>query len=321
MNPEQYMNLIYHKRGNPAFMSGETALYRETKKKFPKVIRKDVVKFLKKLQSYNLHTEAPKKVNKVHPKFITTTPFQSVSCDLAFFAKNKLVYLMCIDDHSGLKFSEFAGNRKTANSTKRALEKIFSRMPRMPMRLRVDKGREFSSLKSFLASKKIAFSQLDSYQKAYNAEAFIGQLRKIYRRYQTYSGKKDIRPIIQSIVTSMNKKRNRVTGLTPIEASKMQNAGQVFEKRFSKHLEKMRENYDVSKIAKFPLNSKVRVISYRNASEEKSLLKKGPRYSSTIFTVYKQVNGSFPIQYMLKDDKGVVINRRFIERHLVSVNE
>lgn len=97
MDKKRYLSFIYHTKGHPAYLSGSSELFRQAKRKFPSITFKTIEKFLQKQKAYNLHTEKGKHQKKLHPKFITTSPFQSISCDLAFFAKNKLVYLMCID--------------------------------------------------------------------------------------------------------------------------------------------------------------------------------------------------------------------------------
>ena len=153
MNVLKYLALIYHHPGHPAYLSGGPTLLREVRKKYPCTSQKVVEKFLKTLPKYNLHTERNKKETKTHPKFITTALFQSVSCDLAFFTKNKLIYLMCIDDHSGMKYAQYVGNRKTAASTLRAMDQVLARMPTRPGRIRINRGvcfTEFASLRTHL---------------------------------------------------------------------------------------------------------------------------------------------------------------------------
>lgn len=318
MNVTNYLKLIYNQPGHPAFMSGAPTLLREVRKKYPLTSLQAVQKFLKTRLEYNLHTERNKRKKKVHPKFITTSPYQSVSCDLAFFAKNKLIYLMCIDDHSGMKYAQYVGNRKTASSTLRAMQKILKRMPVRPARIRIDRGTEFAALRTYLSKEKIALTHLDTYQKAYNAEAFIGQLRKLFRRYKTKTNRQDIRPAIQSLVNSMNKKYNRVIKMSPEEAANPANAGIVFKRRFLSHL---RHRFEMPE-PKYREGTRVRILNFKNAAEEKSTLTKHQqRYSSTVFTVYKALQDTYPQQYLLSDSEGNIISRRFLERHLIDIDE
>lgn len=318
MNVNQYLNLIYNKPGHPAYLGGESILLREGRRKFgTSLSRQQVVSFLKQKPEYNIHTDRNKRTPKHHPKFVTTAPLQSISCDLAFFAKNKLIYLLCIDDHSGMKFAHFVGNRKTASSTLGAFKKIIAQMPHKPGRVRIDRGTEFVGLKKFLKDNKIQLSHLDTYQKAYNAEKFIGELRKIFKRYKTKTERKDIRPIIQNIISTMNKKYNRVIKMSPRQAFDPKNSGLVFEKRFLQHLNKKL----TMPPPKYKVGDTVRVINFKNAAEEKSLLKPMQRYSSTIFRIYKALEETYPQQYLLMDENEKIISRPFLERHIIDVDE
>lgn len=318
MNLKTYLNLIYNHPGHAAFISGAPTLLREAKRKFPGAKLKQIEDFLKTKLEYNLHSERNKKLQKTHPKFYTTSPFQSISCDLAFFSKNHLIYLMCVDDHSGMKYAQYVGNKKTAESTSRAFAEILKKMPTTPARVRIDRGTEFAKLDKMFKDRKIAISHLDTYQKAYNAEKFIGELRRIFRCYKTKTGRQDIRPIIQKIVSSMNNKYNRVTKMTPLQAMKQQNAGLVFERRYLHHLQQGLSMPN----PKYKAGDHVRCIIFKNAAEEKSSLsKRVGRYSSTVFSIYKAVPETYPQQYLLQDEQGNIISRRFMERHLIDVKD
>ena len=316
MNRDQYLKYIYHKQGNPAYLGGENALLREAKKKFPTLKRSDVVKFLSELPYYNVNSEKNKKIKKEHPKFLTTTPFQSMSCDLAFFSKNKNIWLMCVDDHSSYKISQYVGHKKHSKTVKNALEKLLKRLPRKPGQIRTDKGGEFAGFKNFLNKNEIQYVPLDSYQKAYAAEKFIGDFRKLFRKYQSYTGKKDLHKIMQPLVSTMNRKYNRVTKMTPLEATQMSRAGEVFHNKYGSAYSKMVENSFPK--AKYKEGNKVRTINFKNAAEEGLPMNKSrQKFSSSVFTVYKVLPETHPQQYLLTDEQNNLIGRRFIDRHLI----
>jgi len=310
------MNFIYHNRGNPAYLSGETTLYREVKKRFPTTKIEEVRRFLSTLAHYNIHSEKNQTKKKIHPKFYTTAPFQSLSCDLAFFKGNKNIWLMCIDDHSNYKLAQFIGQKKTAKSVQNALEKLLKRIPSSVGQIRTDLGGEFSKLKGFLKEKNISYVGLDSYQKAYNAEKFIGDFRKIYRRYKTYTKHKDLHKIMPSIVNSMNKKYSRVLKMTPLEATNPLKSGLVFHNKYGNHFENKQFNSFPN--SKYKVGDRVRIKDFRNAAEEKStMVKKERNYSQTVFIVHSVIPDTWPQQYIIADEDGRVIRRRFIDRHLI----
>ena len=315
MDKIQYMNYIYHRPGSSAYLSGETALFNAMKLKFPAIKISEVRNFLAKLDYYNVLSEKNKNMPKVHPKFITTTPFQSISCDLGFFKKNKNIILFCQDDFSGFKMAQFIGHKKNAKSSANAMRKILSKLPTKPAQIRTDQGGEFANFKKI--DKNIKHVSLNSFQKAYNAEKLIGEFRKLYRRYQEYTGRKDVQKILPKLINSMNKKKSRITKMAPIEAIKIENAGKVFKNKFSKNY--MQRSYNTfPQNTKYKKGDKVRVLDFRNATEEKSNFdKKKKRYSSAVFTIKEVLPATSPQQYLIEDSYGKIINRRFIDRHLI----
>ena len=114
----------------------------------------------------------------------------------------------------------------------------------------------------------------------------------------------------------MNKKHNRIIKMTPIEAAKIENAGIVFQRRFGDYIKEKSKNYE----GKFAIGTKVRVIAFKNASEQSNPFKKDTRYSTSVFTIYKKVSESFPVQYLLEDEQANLISRPFLERHLIKID-
>ena len=224
---------------------------------------------------------------------------------------------MCVDDHSSYKLAQFVGHKKNAKTVLNAMQKLLKRVPGKVGQVRTDKGGEFASFKKFLNKEQIQYVPLDSYQKAYAAEKFIGDFRKLYRKYQAYSGKKDLHKIMQPLINSMNKKYSRITKMTPIEATNISRSGEVFKNKYGHYYQKRITNAFPD--PKYKEGDHVRTINFKNAGEEHSKLDKNKqKFSTSVFRIYKVLPETYPQQYLLIDQEDKVINRRFIDRHLIA---
>lgn len=324
-NQEAYMKRLYYNPKTSAYLSGETSLFHAMRKKFPTIKREKIAKFLMKQKIYNLFTEKNKRKRKLYTKYVTSKPFQSMSCDLFFGKGHKNIFLMCADDFTNYRLGQFVGHRKTAKATTNAMAKILTAIPKKMHvnTIRTDYGSEYAGFEKFLKDKDIKYVPLKSYFKAYNAEKMIRDVRQVLKRYSQKYNKKVSPKIIKTIIRSLNNRHNRIMKMSSIDALNVENYGKVFERKFGSYIKAKRDNVNIKEMAKYRRGDKVRVLAYRNIIEERSQLSKKPtRYSTTIFRVFKPIPETYPIQYFLIDENsGQFINKRFLESHLIPIDE
>lgn len=306
---------LYSTPGSATFLASPELVFKRAKELDQSITLNQVREFIKKKISYQLTNESGRS-QRGHPKFITTHPYQEVHCDIGFWNKNAFKYLICRDLFTGTTHSKFLGNKKDAKRTLNAFKKIEEEAKFPIISVAFDRGTEFMEVIKYMRNKGSKAKQLQSYQHAFAAEKAISDIRKLFRKYKIESGKKDIRKIMQKLVSSINKRTNRVTGMSSLDAQLVENFGKVFERRYKKYLQKI-ESIDT--IEKFQPGQRVRISSLGSASSKSSFKKPETKFSSTIFTVYKRVPNSFPPSYILQDENGTFIDKPFYQRHLYPV--
>lgn len=251
----------------------------------------------------------------IHPKFLATSPEFIWHCDLAFSGpKAKIVHLICRDLFSGYIRGTYLGSRKTAKATLSAFKRMTEKVS--PQMVSVDKGTEYAKLGRYLKSKGIKYTPLSSYQHAYGAEFSISKIRGLQRRMQTEGASKDLRKNLKDILNTLNN-RPSYTGFTPKEGLKQENAGKIFQARYGKYLDKVREQFDVKEKARFKIGQKVRILNYQSASQEKTAFKRAQTRFSTVTFYIKEIKNTYPITYLITDEFGIEISTLVPENHLI----
>jgi len=310
---------LYYNPGTGAHLSGETTLLSAARKIDPTISRDTVVNFLHKQNVYQLINETNKTHKKQYPKAVATRPNALMHCDLAFWAKNQIIFLICRDIFSSMTYAQFMGRSKSAKATLNAFKKIEQRVKGGPIfHVSFDSGTEFASVSKYLKQTGRQATKLSSWQHAFAAEAAIKDIRRQYRKMKAKNGKGDIRKLMPSILSTLNNKPSRITGMKPIEAVKPENFGTVFSRKFTPYINKVNTT-NFEKDAKYKPGDTVKVLNLKSASERHSLTKQPTTYSTTNFTIKAVNKQSFPISYTICDSEGTVINRSYYERHLFKV--
>lgn len=324
-NKLKVLRSLYYHPGAPTYLASLPSFYnyiRSSKKFKDKISKQDIIKFLSSQKTHNLHSQSNKHAKKTFPKVFSDNIYSRLMCDLAFFARNKHIFLVCSDILSGMIHAKFL-RTKTAKATNAALLKILDEIDNNKFtvnQILSDSGTEFSNLHTILSPRRIQHIKLKTYQRAANVESAIGRIKQLYRRYQTQSGRKGIIPIMKSILSTLNKRYNRSTKCSAEEAIRQNKPGRLYKKRYGTAILK---NFDLAmsnKAGKYNLGQKIRVINFTKAAEERSRFKPPlSRYSTKIFIIHKILKHNYPVSYILLDpEKDTLINRPVPERYIIS---
>jgi len=314
------LNQLYNNPGTGAWHAGETTLLAAAKEIDPTIKRENVVDFLKQQKVYQLTNETNRTKLKEYPKAVATRPNALVHCDLAFWAKNSIVFLICRDIFSSMTYAQFMGKGKDAKRTLNAFQKIESRIKGGPIgHVAFDQGKEFTMVADYMREKGKQATKLSSWQHAFAAEAAIKDIRQLYKKYKAkHDGKGDIRKLMPKIISTINNRPSRILGMKPSDAVKQENWGTVFRRKFLPYTMK---SANVKRIAKYKPGDTVKILNLKSASGQQSMKKPLTKYSTTNFTINSIKPTSYPVSYTISDPDGYIINRPYYERHLFKVPE
>lgn len=310
---QRLLSKLYYDERKPSFLAGSSTLLNEAKKYNPKINRKNIEKFLFKQKVYTTHAEINRR-KKVQSKYVSTFAMKNLHIDTIVFSR-KLYFLSACCTFSNYSACEFVGYSKKASSILRAFKRLFTKLPLKPTVVSSDSGTEMAQIPKFLSAHSIEFVQLKSYQHSYQAERLNHSIRSIFRKIKTYKGHGDIRRLMPRIISQINRIKSRVTKLTPLQMLKPQYAGRVFKSRYSNYL---KDKKDAHGHYQFKVNDSVRLYNFLSASEKSNILKaKASRYTPEIFYVDKILPNTYPPSYLVRDNKGVQINRPIKQYHLI----
>ena len=314
------LNQLYNNPGTGAWHAGETTLLAAAKEIDPTIKRENVVDFLKQQKVYQLTNETNRTKLKEYPKAVATRPNALVHCDLAFWAKNSIVFLICRDIFSSMTYAQFMGKGKDAKRTLNAFQKIESRIKGGPIgHVAFDQGKEFTMVADYMREKGKQATKLSSWQHAFAAEAAIKDIRQLYKKYKAkHDGKGDIRKLMPKIISTINNRPSRILGMKPSDAVKQENWGTVFRRKFLPYTMK---SANVKRIAKYKPGDTVKILNLKSASSQQGMKKPLTKYSTTNFTINSIKPTSYPVSYTISDPDGYIINRPYYERHLFKVPE
>lgn len=285
---------VYYSKNSPGAYSGTRTVYREAKKKNPRVTLTQVENFLRNQETYTLHKPVRRKFprNKVIPLGLDTD-WQADLADMYSLAKynNGNKYLLtCVDVFSKFAWAVPLKNKKPETVSK-AFTSILRKSKRKPWRLMTDKGKEFVGQPFQQLMKKYGINHFTANNpdiKAPNVERYNRTLKS--RLWKYFSNKKTFRylEILQPVVDAINHSVSRTTGYAPVDIDS-KNENKVWE-----------ETYAPKRIIlpsfHFKVGDRVRM------SKEKKHFEKGylPNYTKEIFVVTDRIPRLPPV-YKLKD--------------------
>jgi hypothetical protein len=217
-----YLEKLYLNENSPTFFAGINALYREAKKKYPKIKTSDVRKFLTNQTTYTLH----KPYRKYKPlKTISAgldCDHQIDLCDMLRLKKTnkyKGYILTCIDVLSKYTWA-FPIKTKEPKEVVKAYQNIIDE-GRKPWRVFSDKGNEFKGEFAELL-KKNGIKQIfmeNPITKAGVVERFNRTLKTRLYKYFTENNTTSWIKILPKIVTAINHSINRMHGMRPVDVT------------------------------------------------------------------------------------------------------
>lgn len=303
-NEEKSENLLEKLYYDPkSGFSGINNLQRKSGKS-----QKEVQEFLNQQDTYVLHKPAKRtfKRQKVYFSKIDEQ-WQSDLVEMIPYSDENDNYkylLTCIDC-----FSKFAWviplKNKTGVETVRAFEKIFK--DRKPEKIQTDKGKEYynTHLSKFLKSENIQHFSTDSDKKASICERFNRTLKEKMWKVFTQNDDHKWVNILDDLVSNYNNSYHRSIKMTPIEASKLENSGIVYENLFPD------EKPNVSSKTKFKVGDTVRITKYKKIFDKGYL----PNWTTERFIIDK-VFYTIPTTYELKDLAGEELTGKFYDEEL-----
>ena len=191
---------------------------------------------------------------------------------------------------------------KRGESVAEAFAEIFKNSDRKPLKLWVDKGKEFynKSVKSL----GIELYSTENEEKSCVVERWNRTMKENMFKYFTANSTNRYIDILPDMVNRYNKTRHSSIKMTPEKASKKANERTVFMNLYGDL-----EPFEAK--PKFSVGDKVRI------TKKKSTFEKGftPNWTEEVFTV-SQIQYTDPITYKIKDSNDEVIQGTFYENEL-----
>lgn len=320
VNVEKALKNIYYDHSNQAGYASIEKLYREIRKKFPKVKKTTVKEWLKGQVSYTLHRPARRRFSR--NRIVVWHIDQQWEADLVEMQEFKRQnqgyrYLLTVID----VFSKFAFVKPLKNKTGDEVSKAFASIfrNRSPQSLRTDRGKEFlnSQVKTVLQAYGVKLYLAHNQQiKCSVIERLNRTLKEKMFKYFTSKGVRKYVNVLDGIVGAYNKSVHRSIKMRPIDVT-IRNESKVFKNLYG--YESYREYlFNTSSSAKIKIGALVR-IKYQLGPFDKSFY---PTWSDTLFKVISiDESGDKPL-YTLGDYNGNVIKeRKYHQEELQEVNE
>jgi len=195
---------------------------------------------------------------------------------------------------------------KTGKSVTAAFEKIVKESGRKPMKLWVDKGKEFYNkvMDRFLEENKIDRYSSESELKATVVERFNRTLKTIMWKYFTAKNTHKYINVLDKLLHIYNNSNHSTIGMAPTEASKPEHEVEVFRRLHP-------ETVQTKAKPKFSIGDRVRITKY------KTVFEKGywPNWTEEVFVIY-EVRPTIPVTYRIKDYQDELVTGSFYEKEL-----
>ena len=302
---QNLLSKLYYDRSSPSGYSSPIKLFKAAKEKNKSITRKDVEHFWSTEKVPSRFSLAKKKFPRA--TFVSRRAHHTYLADLADFSKlyksnGGYKWLLVVQDLFSRKLIGLvAQKRKTAKETSQSLDKLFTEAPRTPKKFLTDNGGEFlRECKAVYQKYAIHhYTTNDVTQKVAPVERAIlvvkQRLFKIMARERTMNWVDKL----QDALTAYNKSHNRNLGMTPREAEKRENQGQVFYNTVTKAEKRNRKR---ALRYKFTVGQVVRIL--RDQTYLKSF--RG-NYSNMLYRIVKREmkSGGIPIyrlHELLTDD-------------------
>jgi len=313
---EKLLDFVYYDPSSPACFSGVLPVYREAKKKLPKIKLSDVKSYLDRQDIYSLHRPLQRRGFPRRPLRAAgvDTCWMIDLCDVSRISKynNGVNFILTVIDvfsHYG-----FAApvKRKEGVIVRDAFESILKTSKRKPWRIQSDKGKEFYNkpFQAFLDYQNIQhFSGESDDTKACLVERYNRTVKTRLWKYFAHKNTFKWLGILPKIVTAINHSYNRSRGMRPVDITQA-NENKLRKKFYPDH-QGIVQNAIVKKKPRYKVGDVVRI------SRNSQVFRKGylPNYTTEKFVIDK-VDKRHPIIYRIKDQNGEAIKGLFYDREL-----
>lgn len=303
---EDTLNSIYYNPKHHGSFGGVNKLYSAAHKVNKQIKRRDIIKYLKKQDSYTLH----KPVRRRYPTSKTVAYsidhiWQADIADMQRLAEYNERYryiLFVIDVHSRFLFLKPLYSKNTKEVSE-AFYKIMHENMRYPGLLHTDQGSEFigSIFQNMLKSFNIGFYFTNSPHKASLVERVQRTIKeRMYRYFTKFSTYKYI-DVLSHFQEAYNTSIHRMIGITPVDAQSKE--GTIPKSH--------------TKAPKYDVGVHVRI------SGVKSFINKGymQGWSDEIFTIFKVKRNVFPEpMFILRDQLGEILSGAFYSHEIQPVD-
>lgn len=318
---DKLLREIYYDKKHPAGFSSQIKLYREAKKRQPKIT-------LLQVKKWWTTQKIPTRFSKATKKFTRTTfaaPYahHTYLSDLADFWKlarynDGFRWLIVVQDLFSRKLIALFGQRtKTSRDTAKSLDKVFA--IRAPKKFLTDKGGEFAGeCKSIYKKYGIYhYTTKDVTQKVAPTERAILVIKQ--RLFKMMNSEKRFRWIdkLDAVVHAYNNSYNRTLDMTPLEAEKKENQAKVFHNSVTraevKHKLQYRDKF------KYEVGQVVRIL--KDQTFQKSYT---GNYSNMLYRIYnREFKFGVPVYYLKELLTGEEVTGGFYTDELkpVSIDE
>ena len=278
-----------------------------TDPKNPASYSSNVRSFMNQKRSISVHKRRVKNFRR--RQIIVPGPFHTISADLIDYqmiagSNSNYKYILTVIDC----FSRFVYarplKRKTAQEVSSQLDDIISTMQYVPRFFTSDKGLEFDSRNKFVREVLIDKYNMIIYyttgaKKNSMVERFNRTLKDRLQRYFTETGRKRWLDVLRDFVNNINNSINRTIGIRPVDVT-LDNADKIWKRIYPKALE-------------IPKCDLIRVGDRVRVAIEKSIFAKGyhQNWSEEIFTVARLEKSMGTCLYILKNNDGIEVNRKF----------
>lgn len=315
---EEYLHKIYFDPSHPASYTSPEKLYKWCKEegKYP-VTRKKIKEWFSGVEAYTLHRTVQRRFprNKVYvPK-----PGIQWDCDLIHMVdysnqNDGIKYiLICIDI-----FSRYVWLRGTKSKTPKdiiqAFKDIFNTTEK-PLRLRTDKGKEFTNkeCQRFLKSRNIVHMLAQNTEtKANYAERAIKTLKMRIQRFFTHKQTHRYIDKLQTFANSYNNTYHRSIKTTPAKVNN-DNEGQVWFTQYVEPLLVQTKPTNRKKI--YHTGDLVRISHIRKTFEREY----DTHWTGELFRIVQEVTNNNIPMYKLKDYSGENVQGLFYAKELQKV--
>ena len=198
---------------------------------------------------------------------------------------------------------------KTGEEVSRALESLFQK--EKCKKLWVDRGREYYNqhVLALLKKNNIQIYSTHNDEKCSVVERWNRTIKTKLWKYFSANNTQKYVDILPALIKQYNDTKHRSIGTTPTEARKPENYQQVFKTLYFGKVQSR------NKEPKYSVGDQVRISVKKNIFEKGYTI----NWSDKIYTIDK-IKKSLPPTYILKDDRGEVIEGTFYEEELQKTN-